>query len=201
MGIFNNLFERKQKRSGITFSTWTREEGNGRKPLVEYNPGKKIATNKKYKLLEKDAIKPYQLYPITLFRIEAKMTFGTVKKGDKGGYIQSEDNLSATGNAWVYDNACVEGNAKVSDNAQVYGSAKVSGSAQIYGNAKVYENAEVYGDAQIKDNAEVYGNAKVKGNALIYGNAKIHAKGWVGFNQKIGGNQEVVRDIMIDEMY
>lgn len=156
--------------------------------------------NKKYKLLEKDTIKPYQAYPIILFRIEAKSEFGTVKKGDKGGYIQKEDNLSAAGNAWIYDNARVEGDARVSDNAQVYGSANVSECAQVYGNAKVYENAQVYGDAQIKDNAQVYGSAKVKGNALIYGNAKIYAKGWVGFNQKIGGNQEIIRDIMLDEM-
>ena len=29
--------------------------------------------NKKYRILETDSIKPYQSYPLTLFRIEAKI--------------------------------------------------------------------------------------------------------------------------------
>ena len=61
----------------------------------------------------------------TLYRIEALVELPGVSIGDKGGYIQSEDNLSQVGNAWVYgnacvsDNACVSGNACVSDNADI----------------------------------------------------------------------------------
>lgn len=50
---------------------------------------------------------------VTLFRIKATVDidrFG-VKKGDLGGFIEKEDNLS--GNAWVYDNARVSGDARV----------------------------------------------------------------------------------------
>ena len=62
----------------------------------------------------------------TLYRIEALIDFSNVKKGQKGGFIEKEDNLSHEGKAWVYDNACVYGDAWVSGNARVYGNAWVN---------------------------------------------------------------------------
>lgn len=70
----------------------------------------------------------------TLFRIEAKRNiekFG-VKKGELGGYVESEDNLS--GNAWV------SGDARVSGNARVFGDAWVYGEAWVYGDKIEKEN-------------------------------------------------------------
>jgi hypothetical protein len=98
---------------------------------------------------------------IELFRIKALISFGDVEKGDFGGYVQKEENLSHFGNAWVY------GNAKVYDNARVYGNAKVYDNAWVYDNARVYGNAKVYDNAWVYDNARVYGNAKVSGNARV----------------------------------
>ncbi len=46
-----------------------------------------------------------------LFRIKALISFGDVKAGDLGGYIEKESNLSHDGNAWVYGNARVYGDA------------------------------------------------------------------------------------------
>ena len=40
-----------------------------------------------------------------LFRIKALISFGNVKVGDMGGYIEKEENLSQSGNAWVSGNA------------------------------------------------------------------------------------------------
>ena len=77
----------------------------------------------------------------TLHRIKALKDFGNVKKGELGGYVESERNLSQEGNCWV----C--GNAKVCGDAEVYGNAKVYGNAWVYGNAEVCGNARVYGDA------------------------------------------------------
>jgi len=53
----------------------------------------------KYKLLEREAN--------GLCRIKALRDFGDVKKGDIGGYVEKENNLSQLGNAWVYGNARV----------------------------------------------------------------------------------------------
>ena len=40
-----------------------------------------------------------------LFRIKALISFGNVRAGDMGGYIEKEENLSQSGNAWVSGNA------------------------------------------------------------------------------------------------
>ena len=60
---------------------------------------------------------------VELHRIKALESFGSIKKGELGGWIEDEKNLSQYGNAWVYDNAKVSGNAEVSGNAVVGESA------------------------------------------------------------------------------
>ena len=52
-------------------------------------------------------------------RIKALKSFGNVKTGDLGGWIESEKNLSQYGNAWVGGNATVCGNARADGNAIV----------------------------------------------------------------------------------
>ena len=96
-----------------------------------------------------------------LYRIRALKSFGDVKEGDLGGWINSEKNLSQNGNCWIYDNARVFDNAKIFDNAKVYDNAEISE------RAKVFDNTEVYGNAIVYYNAEVFGDAKVYGNAQI----------------------------------
>ena len=80
-------------------------------------------------------------FGVTFKRIRALIDFGNVKKGELGGFIEKEENLSHKNNAWVY------GNARVYDNAEVYGNARVSGNAEVSDNARVYDDAEVSGDA------------------------------------------------------
>lgn len=84
-----------------------------------------------------------------LHRIEALKDFGNVKAGDKGGWIEKEDNISQDGNCWVYDDACV------CDDARVYGNACVYDDAWVYGNACVYDDAHVYDDAEIKSKDDI----------------------------------------------
>ena len=64
-----------------------------------------------------------------LFRIKALVAFGDVEKGELGGFIEKEDNLSHLGDAWVSGNAWVYGDALVSGDARVSGDALVSGNA------------------------------------------------------------------------
>ena len=130
---------------------------------------------KKYKLTEETT----NVYGRILHRIEALKDFGNVKKGDKGGFVENEKNLSQYRNCWVYDDAKVYGNAKVIDNATVESSAKIfdnaiiSGNAKVCGNAKVYDNAKVYGRAKVYGNAKVCGNSAVCDYVEVYGDAKI----------------------------
>ena len=53
----------------------------------------------------------------TLYRIRALRSFGDVTKGDLGGYVESESNLSHSGNAWISGNACVYGDALIGGDA------------------------------------------------------------------------------------
>lgn len=115
-----------------------------------------------------------------LYRIKALRTFGNVKAGELGGWVEKEHNLSHEGDCWVEDNASVYGharvrdNAQVSENARVYGNAIVYGSACVYGSAQVYGSAWVYGNTLVFDNAKVYGDAQVYGDANVFGDAKVY---------------------------
>ena len=82
-----------------------------------------------------------------LFRIKALVAFGNVEKGELGGFIEKEDNLSHDGDAWVSGDAWVYGDAQVFGNAQVLGNARVSGDAWVSGDARVSGNAWVSGNA------------------------------------------------------
>ncbi len=108
-----------------------------------------------------------------LHRIRALKDFGDVKKGDLGGFIGEEKNLSQEGNAWVYNNAkvcddaIVRNNAIVKDNATIGGNAFVEVNALVCGKAYVFGSAHVTESATVKDNAKIYGDAVIKGNAIV----------------------------------
>ena len=76
-----------------------------------------------------------------LWRIQACKDFGDVAKGEFGGLIEKEANLSQEGDCWVYDNAWIY------DDAQIFGNAKVCDNASIFGNAQIYGDVWVYGAA------------------------------------------------------
>ena len=94
---------------------------------------------KKYKLTEESI----NVDDRTLYRIEALINFDDVEKGDKGGFIEKEENLSQSDICWVYDDAKVYGNAVVCDNAEVYGDGLVYNNAEIYGDREVHGNEKV----------------------------------------------------------
>jgi len=118
--------------------------------------------NKKYKLTSEKK----EWCGHTLFRIEALASFGSVSKGDKGGFIEKEENLDQENNAWVY------GDARVSGDAQVYGNARVSGNAQVSGKLKLSLgyffgmrwNKEEIKYHKVEDNVELIykGDAKIE---------------------------------------
>ena len=144
---------------------------------------------KKYKLTEESII----YFGRTLYRIEALKDFGIVKKGDKGGYIEKENNLSQEGDCWI------SGNAKVFDNAVVCNNAKVSGYAIVCGNTKVYRDAYVYGNALVCDNAVVYDKAEVCGNVAVCDKVRVFGNAQVCSNAKVCGNAQVCGDTKIKD--
>ena len=70
---------------------------------------------KKYEITDEEK----QIGKATVHRIIAVRNFGDVKKGDLGGFIESESNLSHEGKCWVYDDSAVYEFAEVTDNAKI----------------------------------------------------------------------------------
>lgn len=93
--------------------------------------------HRKYELLPVE--QTFGFGPCTMFRVRALRDFADVRTGELGGCIQSEDNLTHAGDAWVFDNALVL------DRAQVFGDARVFGNARVFGDAQVFGTAQVSG--------------------------------------------------------
>ena len=74
-----------------------------------------------------------------LHRIRALKDFGNVKKGDLGGFVENENNLSHVGNCWIYNNA------------------KAMDDSRLYGNSAMYGNSRLYGDSELNNSAKLYG--------------------------------------------
>lgn len=130
----------------------------------------------KYKLL-KDETKVVD--GITLYRVRAAKTFGNVKKGDVGGFIESPDNLSVSNDCWVFDDACI------------FGNARLRGSAMLKNNAMAYGNAIIEGCSIVTDHAKVCGDAKIAGKGYIADYAIVSGTAHVGLNAQITGNAQV----------
>lgn len=126
----------------------------------------KMKRNKKYKLVKRKSIVTGN--GTILYRIKALKDFGNVKKGEIGGFVKSENNLSQEGNCWIHDEAKVLDNAIVLGNAQVSGYATVSDRACIKGNnILISGKSYIYGKAIILDNSRITGECNIGGNVKI----------------------------------
>ena len=119
---------------------------------------------KKYEMLESDTI---EVCGHVLHRIKSLIDFGDVKKGDLGGYIEKESNLSQYGTCWVYDSACVMGDATLLENAVVLDNAIVCDNAFLSGNAMVREYGRVMGNSCMYEDSTVSGLAVLAGEASL----------------------------------
>ena len=142
---------------------------------------------KKYELTSETKV----INGVELHRIKALNSFGNIKKGELGGWIESEKNLSQYENAWVGENAMVFGKAWVGGNATVDNNARVFGNAWVCGKATVCEGATVFGNAWVCENATVFGNATVRGDALVCENATVFGKATVCEGATISGDATV----------
>lgn len=146
----------------------------------------------------------------TLHRIVALRDFSNVIAGEKGGWIEKEDNLSHEGDCWVSDNAivcdkaCVFDNAKVAGNAivekcgHVFGEASVSVNARITDYAAIFGYARVFGAALVGERANVCGNAIVGMDAIVDGRAYISGRARVLRSARVAGSSFVRDDALIE---
>lgn len=149
-----------------------------------------------------------------LYQIRALRDIGDkVKKGDLGGWVMDEVNLSQEGDCWIDKNVFVKHAARVHGNAYISGKCNISDSAEVYGDvvldltndnysfisskAKVYGNVRAVGRIHITDKAKVYGDCELKAiqayvyigdKASVYGKAKLYGNCSIGDYAKIHGD-------------
>ena len=148
--------------------------------------------NKKYKLT--DETKVYN--GKTLYRIQALKNFSYVNKLQKGGFVESENNLSQENDCWigndamVFDDARVSGYAEVAQNAIVCGRSKVANNALVYGHAFI-KDSYIIDDAVVGDYAKVTSGVSVGGCSNIRGNVEIKNEIEVHNGTCLGGNTNI----------
>nr|DAY45809.1 MAG TPA: hypothetical protein [Crassvirales sp.] len=164
---------------------------------------------KKYKILTEET---KQHKGRTVYRIQALKDFADVKAGDKGGWIETEDNLSQAGNCWIYDKSIVHDNAQVRENAKVKGksyiggnsfitdSTLISGEVFVTGNLYMCDSSSIIGKVSIKGKASLYQYSSIRNGVIIWGlvylwgnssleeNLTIYSNVELDFNAKIKGN-------------
>ena len=121
---------------------------------------------------------------VTLHRIMATRDSRHAKAGEKGGFVEREDNLG--GEAWV------DNNAEVWGEAFVYCYAYVNGNARVYGNAQIYDYAWVGEDARVYDNARIYDSAYVGGQGKVHGQTEVEGMAAVTDEAEVTGHARVV---------
>lgn len=127
-------------------------------------------TSKKYELDPNDT--QVTDHGQTLYRIRALRDIGmAVKKGDLGGYIAAEDNLSHEGECWVFYSAQVSGSAKVLSDGWVAESAQACGHAVVTGTGKVSGTARLCGRVVV--GGTVGGDAVVGGDVIVSKGAHV----------------------------
>ena len=87
-----------------------------------------------------------------LHRIESLKDFTLIngkeiRKGDLGGWVESEDNLSQEGLCWIYDECKMYENARRSGNSIGYGNSLQSGNSQQFGDSMQTGNSQQSGNS------------------------------------------------------
>lgn len=141
----------------------------------------------------------------THFRLVATKEFWCgdyfVKRGSKGGLVDSPDNLSQDGSCWITKDACVYGNARIEDDALINDRAIVCADAIVRGKSIINDDCQVCGKSIVDGCSVVAGSIELVGvkldGAIIdfrAKNGKLHINKYNQPNDLIIGIKTVVYD-------
>lgn len=162
----------------------------------------------------------------TLYQIRYLKPFKkeSVKVGDFGGFIESEENLSHEGDCLVLDDGIAMGNARVTMNgvirhsSQVWGNALIKGDVELRNGCQVYGHTVLAGKVMIKDHAridmhklpdnsihpahiyedvQVSGEAKIKGKAILFGSVSVFGEAHISGSPVISGITKIKDTVRI----
>ena len=118
----------------------------------------------------------------TLHRVIALKDFADVRKGELGGWVSSENNLSQYGNCWVYNNAMCMDNSRMYDNSRMCNNSILKGNDKLYG--KLVSRVEEFIEINNKKGRIVTG--VLKDGKILY---------------NIGCQSEITKEVFVDRIY
>lgn len=107
-----------------------------------------------------------------------------VRRGDLGGFVEKEWNLSQNGTSWIFDNAVCMEQARVQGDAVLLQSAMAREGTLLGGTAKISGKSIVKGQSYIRD-------AAIKDSTIISGEAILEPYKDTGLCPVVGGNSYV----------
>ncbi len=132
--------------------------------------------------MKKFSLTPVKKGKLQLFRITALIDGPHFKKGQKGGLIQHEHNLSQEGNSWIGDGCQVIGKCEILDSSVVLGKSKLRGKVIL------------------KKGAVVTGKCLISGNILISGSTIQDEVNIQSTNLIISGNSKIVGPVTLKKV-
>lgn len=139
--------------------------------------------DKKYEILN-----IYGCFIIKALKDFQLMTGKIIKKGDFGGRVDGEHNLSQEGNCWISCYAKAIGDSRVLDDAvlkdrsMAYGNSKISGNAVMKDHSVAYGNVTVSGNAVMEDFSRAFDNSTISGDTVMKGDSKAYGYSTVSGN-------------------
>lgn len=127
-----------------------------------------------------------------------------VKKGDLGGWVEKEENLSQEDGCWIFNDAQVRENARVEGNARITGRSFIRGNAVVKGYSYLSGSANVYGNAVLDDCTRMDGMVSIgddsttNGTVNILNYSQVHGKSKLSGDIYLGG-AVVIKDANIAE--
>ena len=142
--------------------------------------------NKKYEILmdEKNTI---EWKGHTLHRIRALRDFGDIRKGDIGGFVENENNLSHKGNCWIYDDAKAMDNSIMYDNSRICDKSELHDDSEMYNYTRMYDYSELHNNSIMNDNSEMHDISKMYGNSIMYDDSEMYGDSELNNKAKLYG--------------
>ena len=109
-----------------------------------------------------------------LHRIESLKDFTLINgkeihKGDLGGWVENENNLSQEGSCWIYDECMMYEDAIRSENSIGYGDSRQHGNSRQSGNSQQFGDSRQFEYSLQSENSKQYGNSLQYGNSQQFG--------------------------------
>ena len=111
----------------------------------------------------------------TLYRIKATKDFSDVNKGDLGGWVQYEENLSQQGNCWLYDDSKCMDESRVTDNSIMRDFTEMYNCSKMHDYSKMYDYSKMCGCSEMYNFTEIHGYSKMCDSSKIHDYSKMYA--------------------------